>query len=336
MILLFYDHPVFAGTPFSLCRSASRLCLIRLDYLAGAAAITPLVDAADEFVVDVHLLGLDTIWPDYLFMYHDPLNQLVEDVGRQFCNAGIFPDEGQELFDIFVDLITLRNLCCQLLPLSLEGGLLPFVIWSHGLIQAQDMGKVGAMQDLLRGVDKIMGRDKAAPVTTITSTAAAGATVESLLKRAEMFLDDGDWDSADEYCEKVLDITPENAQAYLYKLMVELAVSHIDELQDCAFPFNDRDNYHKVMRFGDDKLKEKLAAAIEHINARMENERKDATYEAARYKMRGEDASTYGEAIMSRSSTRTRLMPRRTGRWCCAATVSSMWRIPPPISACLR
>ena len=71
-----------------------RLCLIRLDHLAGAAAITPLVDAADEFVVDVHLLGLDTIWPDYLFMYHYFLNQFVEDVGRQLCDAGIFPDEG--------------------------------------------------------------------------------------------------------------------------------------------------------------------------------------------------------------------------------------------------
>lgn len=81
--------PVFAGTPFSLCRSASRLCLIRLNHLAGAAAITPLVDAADEFVVDVHLLGLDTICPDYLFMYHYFLNQFVEDVGRQLCNAGI-------------------------------------------------------------------------------------------------------------------------------------------------------------------------------------------------------------------------------------------------------
>ena len=86
--------PANAGTPFSLCRSASRLCLIRLDHLAGAAAITPLVDAADEFVVDVYLLGLDTIWPDCLFMYHYFLNQFVEDVGRQLCNAGIFPDEG--------------------------------------------------------------------------------------------------------------------------------------------------------------------------------------------------------------------------------------------------
>ena len=132
-------------------------------------------------------------------------------------------------------------------------------------LQAQDMGKVGAMQDLLRGVDKIMGRDKAAPAPTVTSTVAASATVESLLKRIEMFLEDGDWDSADEYCEKVLDITPENAQAYLYKLMVELEVHHIDELQEYEFPFDERDNYHKVMRFGDERLKAQLTAAIEHM-----------------------------------------------------------------------
>ena len=164
-------------------------------------------------------------------------------------------------------------------------------------LQAQDMGKVGAMQDLLRGVDKIMGRDKAVSTPTVTGAAAASATVESLLKRAEMFLEDGAWDSADEYCEKVLDITPENAQAYLYKLMVELEVRRIDELQECELPFDDRDNYHKVMRFGDERLKTQLTVASGHIKTRLENARKDAIYEEAHSKMDGEDASTYGEAI---------------------------------------
>lgn len=164
-------------------------------------------------------------------------------------------------------------------------------------LQAQDMGKVGAMQDLLRGVDKIMGRDKAVSAPTVTGAAATSATVESLLKRAEMFLEDGDWNSADEYCEKVLDITPENAQAYLYKLMVELKVRRIDELQECELPFDDRDNYHKVMRFGDERLKAQLTAAIGYIKTRLEDERKDAIYEEAHSKMGGEDASTYSEAL---------------------------------------
>ena len=75
-----------------------------LNHLASAAAVAPLVDATDEFVVNIHLLGLDAVRPDCFFMYHDLLNQLVEDIGCQLCDAGIFPDEGQEPLDILVDL----------------------------------------------------------------------------------------------------------------------------------------------------------------------------------------------------------------------------------------
>ena len=34
-----------------------------------------------------------------------------------------------------------------------------------------------------------------------------------------------DRDSANEYCEKVLDMDPENGEAYFYKLMADLNVS---------------------------------------------------------------------------------------------------------------
>ena len=92
-------------------------------------------------------------------------------------------------------------------------------------LQAQDMGKVGAMQDLLRGVDKIMRKGAGAAPAADTTAAPAptvNPTVTSLLERAEMFLADGDWDNADAYCEKVLDMEPKNGTAYLYKLMAEL------------------------------------------------------------------------------------------------------------------
>lgn len=49
--------------------------------------------------------------------------------------------------------------------------------------------------------------------------------------RAFMFLEDGNFDEADEYCEKVLDIDPENAQAYLGKLMAELRVETQDRIK---------------------------------------------------------------------------------------------------------
>ena len=90
--------------------------------------------------------------------------------------------------------------------------------FSH--LQAQDMGKLGFMQDLIRGIKKIISAD--APKATVKETVVVGggsAGVAPLLKRAFMFLEDGNWQEADAYCEKVLDQDPENAQAYLGKLM---------------------------------------------------------------------------------------------------------------------
>ena len=95
-------------------------------------------------------------------------------------------------------------------------------------LQGQDLGKLGAIQDLVRGVDKLLGKNapvqNAAPVQQVVVANPAAATTESLLKRAFMFLEDGEWQSADEYAEKVLDIDPENGEAYLAKAMVEMQV----------------------------------------------------------------------------------------------------------------
>lgn len=92
--------------------------------------------------------------------------------------------------------------------------------FSH--LQAQDMSKLGFMQDLIRGIKKIIHAD-VSKTTVVKETVVtdASAKTASLLKRAFMFLEDGDWESADKYCEKVLDIDPENAQAYLGKLLAK-------------------------------------------------------------------------------------------------------------------
>ena len=63
------------------------------------------------------------------------------------------------------------------------------------------------------------------------------ANTAPLLKRAFMFLEDGNWSSAKEYCEKVLDLEPENAQAYLGKLMAEQRVKTQAALKDCSRSF---------------------------------------------------------------------------------------------------
>ena len=152
--------------------------------------------------------------------------------------------------------------------------------FSH--LQAQDMSKLGFMQDLIRGIKKIVQADEPKTVVKETVVVNGGsANVAPLLKRVFMFLEDSNWEEADEYCEKVLDQDPENAQAYLGKLMAELEVRKPEQLADCKTPFDKSINYQKVIRFGDEKLTKTLTGYIKHINERNEFDRKNGIYERA-------------------------------------------------------
>ncbi len=154
--------------------------------------------------------------------------------------------------------------------------------FSH--LQAQDMSKLGFMQDLIRGIKKLTEVDKPAAKETVVVQETAANTAP-LLKRAFIFLEDGDWNSADEYCEKVLDIDPENAQAYLGKLMAELRVRKQEKLKGQAEAFDHSNNYQKAIRFADDKLKTALISYIDYINIRNENARLDSIYAHAKNAM---------------------------------------------------
>ena len=121
--------------------------------------------------------------------------------------------------------------------------------FSH--LQAQDMSKLGFMQDLIRGIKKIIQVDEP-KVNVVQETVISNANtnvnanVEPLLKRAFMFLEDQEWASADEYCEKVLDIDPENAEAYLGKLMIDIKIAVRSSLGDCDYLFEDNIlSYHQ-------------------------------------------------------------------------------------------
>ena len=94
-------------------------------------------------------------------------------------------------------------------------------------LAALDMGKVGAMQDLIRGVEKILGKKKeeAPPqpqqVIVQQTVVQGGANLEALLKRGFMSLEDRQWENAKELFNKVLNDEPENAKAYLGIAMAE-------------------------------------------------------------------------------------------------------------------
>ena len=151
--------------------------------------------------------------------------------------------------------------------------------FSH--LQAQDMSKLGFMQDLIRGIKKITSANE--PKVTEKEPVFAGSTVNvaPLLKRVFMFLEDGEWNRADDFCEQILNQEPENAQAYLGKLMAELHVRHMEDLPNCELPFDNSNNYKKIIRFGDDKIAGTLSGYINQINKRNENMRLTGIYNNA-------------------------------------------------------
>ena len=156
--------------------------------------------------------------------------------------------------------------------------------FSH--LQAQDLGKLGAVQDIVRGVEKLLAKEAHAKQEAPQAAASnpASATVQSLLKRAFMFLEDGEWQSADEYAEKVLDIDPENGEAYLAKAMSGLNKRTRSAMNDASgIALNA--NIQKALRFGSEALKNEINGYIASTKAEDERRRKAAEEaEAARRK----------------------------------------------------
>ena len=151
-------------------------------------------------------------------------------------------------------------------------------------LQAQDMSKIGWLQDLTRGVVKLCGKDLHGATVVqqvVQQGPSAAETVEALLRRAFLFLESKDWKSADEYCERVLDSEPENARAYLGKLMAQQQVSKAEALAECQQPFDESDNYQKAYRFGGSNLKADLDSYVKVVRDRLHLEQTDALYQKA-------------------------------------------------------
>lgn len=110
------------------------------------------------------------------------------------------------------------------------------------------------------------------PKTYVERTASysGGLSVEALLKRAKLYLEDSEWERAYEYAENALDVDAECADAYLAKFLAEYNINSADDIpSECEEmmleieSLTELTSYGKAMRFADDGLKAKL---IEYNN----------------------------------------------------------------------
>ena len=115
-------------------------------------------------------------------------------------------------------------------------------------LQAQDMGKIGAMQDLLRGIERIVGKkqSESAPAQQPVYV-SGGPNVAAMLKRGQQALEDGEWDKAKGFYDQVLSMDAENAEAFLglfladkkcsnENVYIEQIISQVDEPEMLSLP----------------------------------------------------------------------------------------------------
>ncbi len=158
-------------------------------------------------------------------------------------------------------------------------------------LQAQDMGKIGFLQDLVWGVKKVLAASAPAPQTQERAVQTAGEKAKPLLERAYIFLEDGNWKKANQYAEKVLDLEPRNTDAYLCKFLAAGEYLSFDRLQAETSALNkvvplDADFFNAV-EFASEKQKARLDAFLElRTEAQYQNACRDLAeckYEKAQF-----------------------------------------------------
>ena len=170
-------------------------------------------------------------------------------------------------------------------------------------LQAQDMAKLGWMQDLVRGVEKLCGKGDAATTVvqkTVVQEVQESGKADNLMKRVYLYLEDRDFAKASEYIDKVLDVDAEYAPAYVAQILVAKKLIQESALTTLRVPIDDDPTWKRALRFANEEQKQRYMGYAKKINAneaydkeqkkkRIELEEKKKQYEQALSAMHQKD-----------------------------------------------
>ena len=120
-------------------------------------------------------------------------------------------------------------------------------------------------------------------VRQVVQTVAGGMTpgINSLMERTYLFMEDSDFDSAEEYINRVLDIDPKYAPAYVAKVCVAFRIRKESGLADVPFLYEDNSDWQKALRFADSKQRAIYAGYIEKVKPRVAAQIRDYAFDCA-------------------------------------------------------
>lgn len=128
-------------------------------------------------------------------------------------------------------------------------------------LQAQDMGKVGFMQDLVYGVKKIISQDT---IDERQKKGTSSVIVETMTKRGGEALANSNWDTAIRCYDSILDYDTNNLEALEGKLK---AIKQVTDLENSKSTLDKEECYKKILQIADVETKEKFEKindAIKH------------------------------------------------------------------------
>jgi hypothetical protein len=112
------------------------------------------------------------------------------------------------------------------------------------MLQSQDMSKIGASQDLLHGIEKIISKRKG-------NINKSSSNVEGLTQNGYKMLEESNWKKARDCFDKAIHIDSRFAPAYIGKLCAELKLNNEEELANSLQDLDSITDFKKALQFAD-------------------------------------------------------------------------------------
>ncbi|MBP3507278.1 MAG: TIR domain-containing protein [Lachnospiraceae bacterium] len=128
-------------------------------------------------------------------------------------------------------------------------------------LQAQDMNKIGFVNDIIHGIKKVINEQKNSENSNFAINGEikhSNTGVDSLLERAFFFLEEGNWTNAMVYCEKALETNSKCSDAYLAKFMADSHIKRREEIAHMDVQYINNSDFLSAIKYASDSEKEKL------------------------------------------------------------------------------
>ena len=176
------------------------------------------------------------------------------------------------------------------------------LVWADEIF---DLSQDDFMRELSEKIETILKPEVAAIVPDDIVTATA-ANKENLVKRAYMFLEDGEFETANSYFDKILDIDIEESRAYIGKLLAECRIRNEEDIRKLPQTVTDDKNFKKALRFASPEQKAHYEELNNAIIRRIEQERREVAEQRARLQAEREEKEAIERARRARQEKEER------------------------------